>query len=350
VFLSATRFIKNIKNMRSGFIQTPILIILAAIGIFIVGNASYRFLDDNKTNKDEEIKVLEEKPDKTKEVDLSNIFGEETEEKISTNSESKIRLYPSSEPEEEPAAEVVSQTAGDADNNAETETNDYVDDLADRVAKEIKQPLYLGELDDDIDDFNRIIKAVQDDRERYISFAEKAARQRLDALNGFIYLATDPGIKNFVQSLADDEKKNSDEARKSYTELFGFLESEITDYITKLENAKEEITEDKFIGSVDDLLSQNTKQKEYFIGLMPQFTKSAQELEERKADNFSDGISYLHNLLAVSETLSSVNQKLSQIEQEARENIVSNDEVNCWATTEYSGGLNGTSKTRVRCE
>lgn len=297
---------KKLNKSESGFIQIPILLTFLILGAVATSGGYYAIQHSKKQGV-------------VKNSEAEALLDVETKQEEKSLPQASVRI------EETLGLKTVVSKIEKEEQKYNKNTEDRLntkksEDLAVKMSADLRQLAHIDNISNDVEDFELILNEVQASKERYITFAENAAGKRGDALSEFLIIAQSGDVRSFAQSLIDWQYKYKNEARATYAGLFNILENDISAYLNSTRSIKDTITQNQFSGDVDRLLFKNTKEKERFISLLARANEIAQELEQKKADYFTEELGYLRNLVLVSEVATSLKQQLSQVEQSAQQN------------------------------
>ena len=316
---------KSIK----GFIQVPV-VVLMAVGILAILGTSYYFVGA-KNSKQEEI---------NKKTALSTVPLNRAE--VSTSG--AVQEIKSGEGiiKEQGTQKIIAPTKQESTNTKKA------DDLVKEVMSDMDK---LSQLDQQIEDFGTLLRAIRTTKNNYISYAKSSAQARADLLNDFADTASDIGIKNFALSDANKFTKYIQSAQTDYNTLYEPLETEVKKQYEMTSEIKGIIDQGTTPANLSKVLSMGNEEINRFLGLVIKFNTAAQKFEQQKADSFSQSLKYIDSLVATKSIFLSVSQQLLQIEQQSQQIPAPQKATQCWSTTQYSGGIvNGTAQTSVRCE
>ncbi len=226
----------------------------------------------------------------------------------------------------------------------------HPEDLADSMLADIERLTYVDTLEQDIVDFRRLLNAISKNEALYIKFAQDAGNDRADALDSLTSLTTNAELKQLISSSATDFRGHATNAADELSEPYELVASEVKKYLAATEAAKRAIEQGAPYNDAEGVIAENKQQFERLVSLLESADSAVRNVENAKADIYSETLSSIRDILAVQSVSFSLSAQLANIEQEALENTLPQTEIQCWATTEYSGGLNGSSYTTVRCE
>ncbi len=215
---------------------------------------------------------------------------------------------------------------------------------------------HIERLGADIKDLSSLLENIRYDKGRWISLAEAHAETRYQSLNTLGANSTFfPEISQFAIERAEYYRQDKENVRTVYTQLYKPLEEAISFQLGNTRAINDEVFKKIPTGELQqktrDFLLENKNQIDSFLDVAMKANAMAQDLEETKSDYFKQDLRNIDTLLSMRELVISTNQKLLEIEREARARTLPRTEIHCWATTQYSGGIvNRTSQTSIRCE
>lgn len=208
----------------------------------------------------------------------------------------------------------------------------------------------LGYLEVDIKDLSALRENVAGDKERWATLSENVASQRAKSLDTLASGISNPDIRAFVEDTADHYWEDKAQARARLTDFYKVLQVAITERLGQTTNMRDEIAKGLAPEGFEKLLLGNESEILRLLNFGMKFNDTAYNMEMRRSDGYSDDLGRISTLISAYGVVVSTSQQLTQLEAEARKASIPKTEFRCRATTDYSGGINGSSETTVLCE